>query len=253
MDFGGFIGRFHPLFVHLPIGLLILAGLFEYFGRKPKYQKLQNAVAFTLFIGAVSAIFSSVSGWLLANRGEYIERSLFLHRWLGIAVAVFATLCWLIKSKRVNLGASTFKVFMTIMVVGVFATGHYGGQMTHGDDYLSEYAPDFVKNLFGKTKSEKTVYSFADSKSVKIYQDLLSPVFEDQCWKCHNPDNALGGLDMSTKAAFLKGGLSGVIVENGSAYQSELFNRITLPASDRKAMPTSGLTLPYNQDWLSGG
>lgn len=258
MDFGGFIGRFHPLFVHLPIGLLILAGVFEYLGRKPKYQKLQQAVTMTLFIGALSAIFSSVSGWLLANRGAYIEQSLFLHRWLGIAVAVFATLCWLIKTKRLNLSTGIFNGLLGVMVLGVFATGHFGGAMTHGDDYLVEYAPAFLKNILGKKEAEAGGYDFENVEDIQVYQDLLRPVFEDKCWKCHNPNNALGGLDMSTKEAFLKGGLTGSLVEKGAAYESLLFTRITLPASDRKAMPPVGLPLPYDQIrliewWINAG
>jgi len=247
MDIGGFIGRFHPLFVHLPIGLLLLAGIFEYFARKPRYNKLHQAVVLTLFIGALSAIFSSVSGWLLANRGAYIERSLFLHRWLGIAVAVFATLCWLIKTKRLNLSLKAFQAFMILMIAGIFATGHYGGNMTHGEDYLLEYAPAFVKNIFEKEKKTKAELDVENLSSIKIYDHLLSPVFEDHCWKCHNPNNTLGGLDMTTKVSFLKGGLTGVALEKGEAYKSLVFERITLPTSNRKSMPPAGLALPYNQ------
>lgn len=247
MDFGGFIGRFHPLLVHMPIGLLILAGLLEYFARKPKYQKLSGVVGFTLFLGALFAVFSCVSGWLLANRGAYIERSLFLHRWLGIAVAVFAVLCWLIKTERLKKAAGAFKYLMVLMVAGIFATGHFGGNMTHGEDYLMEYAPDFLKNVLGSKKEVKPEYDFQNPDSVGVYADLLAPLFEDRCWKCHRPENQLGDLDMTTKQAFLKGGLHGEILEPGLAHESMLFERITLPVSDRESMPPFGLPLSFNQ------
>lgn len=258
MDFGGFIGRFHPLLVHLPIGLLLLAGIFEYLGRKPRHQKLKNAVATILLIGALFAIFSAVSGWLLANRGAYIDRSLFLHRWLGISVAVFAVLCWLIKTNVIKLGTPVFRSLLTILIIGVFVTGHYGGNMTHGEGYLLDYAPSFLKNIFGEKKAKKQAYHFENPLAIKIYNDLLSPIFESRCWKCHNPDNPLSGLDLTTKASFLKGGDQEDILEAGDAYQSELFKRITFPASNKKAMPTTGLPLSYNQIrliewWINAG
>ncbi len=257
MDFGGFIGRFHPLLVHLPIGLLLLAAIFQYFARKPKYKKLDNAIAFTLAVGAVFAILSSVSGWLLANRGAYIERSLFLHRWLGIGVAILATLCWLIKTNRLKTGKGLFNGLVIFMILAIFATGHFGGNMTHGDDYLTEYTPAFVKNIFHK-KDTAVSYQFGKTADIKVYDELVRPMLENECWKCHNPDNPLGGLDMSTKTAFTKGGLSGALVENGDAYASLLFERIVLPVSDRKAMPPAGLPLSYNEIrliewWINSG
>lgn len=247
MDFGGFIGRFHPLLVHLPIGLLLLAGIFEYLGRKRKYQKLNDAVATVLLIGALFAMFSAISGWLLANHGAYIERSLFLHRWLGISVAVLAVVCWLIKTNTIRLDTPVFRSLLGILVIGLFATGHYGGNMTHGEGYLFDYAPSFLKNIFGVKKTEKPVYHFEKAATIRIYADLLLPVFENRCWKCHKPDNPLGGLDLTTKASFLKGGDKEDILEAGDAYRSELFKRITLPASYSKAMPSVGLPLTYHQ------
>lgn len=258
MDLGGFIGRFHPLFVHLPIGFLIAAGVFEYYARKRRYQKLDTAVEFSLFLGASFAILSCISGWLLANRGAYIEQSLFLHRWLGIAVAVLAAVAWLVKTRRLALSRTMLSALMWTMIVGIFATGHFGGNMTHGDDYLTEYAPGFVKRLLGHDKKEGALQSYGPVDSIKAYADLIQPVFESQCWKCHQPDNALGGLDMTTKTTFLKGGDHGKVLESGAAYESELFERITLPVSDRKSMPPTGLALSYQSTrliewWIDAG
>ncbi len=258
MDLGGFIGRFHPLFVHLPIGFLLAAGVFEYYARKRSYQKLDTAVEFSLFLGASFAILSCISGWLLANRGAYIEQSLFLHRWLGIGVAVFASLAWLVKTGRLGLSSRMFTAFMWAMIIGIFATGHFGGNMTHGDDYLTEYAPGFVKRLLGQGEKEIKQVAFGPVDSIKVYTELIQPVFEDQCWKCHQPKNALGGLDMTTKTTLLKGGDHGKVLESGAAYESELFHRITMPVSDRKSMPPVGLALPYQTTrliewWIDAG
>ena len=44
-----FLGRFHPLVVHLPIGFLLMAGLLQLFAAKKKTVNFNPAIAFTLF------------------------------------------------------------------------------------------------------------------------------------------------------------------------------------------------------------
>ena len=69
-----FIGRFHPVLVHLPIGVLLLAALFQWLSRKEKYQSLSSAVSIALFWGMISAIVSCISGYLLSN-SDYLVKA----------------------------------------------------------------------------------------------------------------------------------------------------------------------------------
>ena len=65
LSLSGFLGRFHPVVVHLPIGILLLAVLLHWLSRKPQFNNLQPAVSITLLLGALTAILSCISGWLL--------------------------------------------------------------------------------------------------------------------------------------------------------------------------------------------
>ncbi len=47
-----------------------------------------------------------------------------------------------------------------------------------------------------------------------------------QCLKCHGPDHPKGGLDLSRRAAALKGGKSGVVLVPGSLDESLLLDKI---------------------------
>ena len=91
-----FLGRFHPLLVHLPIGILLLAVLFAWLGRWQRFQHLKAVVPFALLMGTLAAIFSCVTGYLLSLSGEYDLQALNQHRNLGIAVAVWGTLLLLL-------------------------------------------------------------------------------------------------------------------------------------------------------------
>jgi len=51
-----FLGRFHPLIVHLPIGFLLLAFIFECLSLLDTYKKLKVAVKPSLLLGAAFAV-----------------------------------------------------------------------------------------------------------------------------------------------------------------------------------------------------
>lgn len=66
-----FIGHFHPVLVHLPIGILILGGLFHLLSAIKSYAFLRPAVSLTYLLGAIGAIVSCISGYLLSQSSDY--------------------------------------------------------------------------------------------------------------------------------------------------------------------------------------
>jgi|GEM_PF-629904 len=128
------IGRFHPVLVHLPIGMLLLAIVFEALSRKTRYQPLQRSLPFLLLLGSMAAVFSCLSGWLLAQNGDYEADLLERHRWLGIAVAAVSLASYWLKMRG---SASPFFVAAMLLLPGIALTTHWGITLTHGADYLS--------------------------------------------------------------------------------------------------------------------
>ena len=61
-----FVGRFHPLSVHLPIAVLFLIALFELAGRIRHFSYLHASVEFLLGVAICGAIFAALLGWCLA-------------------------------------------------------------------------------------------------------------------------------------------------------------------------------------------
>ena len=60
MDIMNFIGRLHPLVVHLPIGFLFLALLVEWIMGKGKSKSHTRIVLFILILGALSSLMAIV-------------------------------------------------------------------------------------------------------------------------------------------------------------------------------------------------
>ena len=75
-----FIGHLHPLLVHLPIGILLLACFFQWLTLSNRFVFLQPAIPVALFWGMISAIASCISGYLLSQRGDYEAELANLHQ-----------------------------------------------------------------------------------------------------------------------------------------------------------------------------
>ena len=122
-DFGLFLGRFHPLLVHLPIGFLLLAVLLEWWPE----DKLRPAIRISWALGALSAVAAAGCGWLLATESGGGD-TLFWHRWLGVSVAVLAVAgIWVTRE-----GGGRAKAYGTATTILLAIAGHQGGNLTHG-------------------------------------------------------------------------------------------------------------------------
>jgi len=73
-----------------------------------------------------------------------------------------------------------------------------------------------------------------------FYVTRIAPLFETRCISCHGNTRAKGQLRLDSFAAAILGGKDGAVAVPGDPRASEIFHRITLPASDDKAMPPSG-------------
>ncbi len=245
------IGRFHPVFVHLPIGMLILAAIFQLF--RGKREEWKGVIGFTLMIAFGGAVLACVAGWIQANEGGYEGRSLFIHRWGGIAIAIVTLLLWMWQRSEKS---DKYRSLVYLAVLGGLTyVGHQGGNMTHGPDWTVEKAPSWMQSLAGYD-GRPTHVAYDDPDSVQIYHDLIKPLIDQKCATCHNQYLTKGGLDTSTDSTFAEGGRNGDVL--GSASESELYRRVTMDPLSRKFMPPKGEGLSY-QDvkllgwWLDNG
>ena len=233
-----FIGRLHPLLVHLPIGMIVALALLEVAAWFPKFQRANASAGFILALAAPLAVVTALCGWLLSLGGGYDAQLLFWHQWLGIATAggsVVALVFFRLR-KRFAYHAS---LFTTAAVMG--AAGHIGGSLTHGSDYLTEYAPAFVKKILGAEKKSEAVPA---ANPGSAYAQLIQPVLKKYCIQCHGPQKSKADLRLDSYAAMLKGGEHGAALKPGDAEHSLFLQAMLKPMESDEHMPPDGKPQP---------
>lgn len=240
-----FFGRFHPLILHLPIGFLLIAFVMELMSRYKKFEAYKPAVGLVLFLGAISAVVAAGLGLMLAQGGGYGEDLLSLHQWLGIGAAVAAivslVLHQMVQKQKNPAMDKAYVSTMSVMIVVLMAAGHYGGSLTHGSDYLTQYMPNPLRTLAGlEPREEKKEVVITNLPEALVYQDIIHPIIDARCVSCHNPDKKKGELMMHTVAALQEGGEDGPIFVAGNVDESHMIKRILLPEDDEHHMPPDG-------------
>lgn len=258
-DFMIFVGRFHPLVVHLPIGFLVLAVIAQFATRIPKFYPLKPFLKYLWGLGAISAALAVVFGYLLSLSGDYDEDTLFWHKWSGVAVLVFSVACYFIsKKKQENLNIPKWALVILATATMIY-TGHLGGNLTHGQTYLLEYAPNPVRSVAGLPPKTEPRPKVTVLDSADVYLDLISPMMNSKCVSCHNPGKKKGDLLLTSFSNILKGGENGEVVIPGDVDASDLFRRIILPEEHDDFMPSEGKRPLTDQEisiiewWISSG
>ncbi len=246
-----FLGRLHPLVVHFPIGLLVMAMVLEFFTLKKKNQELRSAINILLIIGALSAVAAVIFGLLLKTQDQYSGSALSIHQWSGIATTILAAIATLlhrtiVKHNKQHL-LKSYRAVLIFTVVGVTVAGHYGASLTHGADFLTSALPG--NDEFRNSNFDVTQFSSDGAPpvlNVKQVADLnleVRSIFAHNCYKCHSSEKMKGELRLDKKVFVMKGGESGDVISAGHPEKSEMIRRLLLPRDDEESMPPKGKTL----------
>ncbi len=251
MEIIQFLGRLHPLILHLPIGILAIAFLMEWMSRKEKFSSFAPAVGFAIQIGMWSSILAAISGYLLSWEGGYDETILTRHQYLGIATAAISVIVYFLhQRKKSKFGRKFYFPIFGLLMVLIGVTGHLGGSLTHGSDFLTE-------PFSGEKENGKVALTNLDS--AQIFQDLIQPIFKSKCVRCHNGSKLKGDLLMTSIRGLQNGGRNGKIFEAGNPKNSLFLQRVHLPLEEKKHMPPKGKKQLTNDEiallewWVSTG
>jgi hypothetical protein len=288
MQFIWFLGRFHVLIVHLPLGILTLAVALEMLVRFRPLRSLEGALAPTWIAGAISAIAAVLLGLMHATEDSFEDMpAVDAHAWAGMTLAAATCLTAILRTRLQprragpeRIGARLYEAVQPVFAPGaaldraydklwgvpvaavlclMLLTGHLGGSLTHGDTYLVQYAPGPVRVLAGLPADAGPRPKPTDLASADIYLDVVQPALDQRCSGCHNNSKRSGGLSVASYDTLIKGGSKGPVISPGNLSASDLFRRVSLTPDRSDFMPKDGKT-PLNKNeiaaigwWISQG
>ncbi len=256
-EFAQFVGRFHPLVVHLPIALLLLVPILELAGLTRRWSNLREAAGFILPLSALSAVAAVSLGWLLAWSGGYEGRLILRHMWGGVALATATIACCFLRNWNLRLYAGVLAATVILMAW----TSDQGGKITHGEKYLTEFMPSGMRSLLGISPQTLSLESAnrngsksalnqagaaanspdaANSVLASLFAARVQPILSDKCVTCHNANKHKSGLRLDSFEQLMRGSKHGPVIVPGSPQKSELYRRITLSPDEKDFMPADG-------------
>ena len=146
-------GSLHPALVHLPIGLLLAAGLFAFLSLRGNFV-MSDCAYYCLWLGAIGAVFACVTGWFFSEYhpngyGSVDEiadildqkKEMFWHRITGLGATVFAVILALFAASSRNKDPDDglmWKLALMVLACAIGFVGHKGGELTHGEDHYKD-------------------------------------------------------------------------------------------------------------------
>ena len=256
-EWAQFIGRFHPLAVHFPIALILLVPILELAGLNQRFSYLRLSADFVLGLAMLGATLAASLGWCLARSGGYSGSLLTQHMWGGISLAALCWACWMLRARTDELRwRPMYGVALASAVCLVAWTGYRGGQLSLGEDHLTEHMPDGLRHALGLPNGAA---SLASAGANTFYGARVEPIFEARCVSCHGPSKHKANLRLDSYRALMRGGKDGPVILAGNLKGSDLFRRISLPPSHDDFMPKEGKR-PLSSDqvkvielWIGAG
>lgn len=263
-----YLGRFHMLVLHYPIGFLTAAVLLELYGLKWPNPSLPAVTRFVLWLSLASGIAASTLGLFRASGGGFDAGLVNWHRNLGLAMvaatalALFAQRLALREPDRAGRLAA-YRVLLVASMGLLIGAGHYGGNLTHGSDFLTANPPALLAGLLpgspasrSSTAPNSTVGNAADPASpqgstadpaapaaegASLYASTVAPALKARCYSCHGPEKQRGDYRLDQREHALKGGESGLpAITPGDPLKSNLLRLILLPEDHDDVMPPEG-------------
>lgn len=234
-------GRFHPLLVHFPIALILLAALLETFwyvlGRR---ADAAPAAGVCLWSGLIGGGLSLWAGWMLAAYDGEVGPLVTLHRWTAVAamaVLALAGVAWLLRRWKGRDWAAPHLALTLIGAVLIVVCSHFGGEMAWGEGWV-----------FGPLRDTGPGWASAE------------PILVSHCQKCHGPKKQKGDLQLIPWSKMFDGDPADWVVRPGDAAGSTLHTLITKPVGDEDIMPPADKAEPLSDeqvqvltDWIDAG
>ncbi|WP_186755553.1 FN3 associated domain-containing protein [Echinicola salinicaeni] len=236
------LGRSHPLILHFPIVLMVLALVFVLVPNLLPSPYQQKVAKWSLLFACFFAGITVLTGWMLSREEGYEGDNLVLHKWMGVAVFFLAVLVYFFLEKQPKMQKGMGLALLLVLI----GAGHWGANLTHGTDFLM--AP-----IAGKDGVQVSL------EEAEVFAHLVQPILEQKCNSCHQASKSKGQLRLDEVAMIQKGGKNGVLFDEKDWENSLFVKRLVKPIEEKGHMPPKGKPqlspeeLQILQEWVKGG
>lgn len=134
------LGRIHPLVIHFPIALVLVAALAELIATFTGRLYWRTVAVANLRAGAAFGVIAAIAGWFLPRvLGLDSTALLEWHRWIGTLAALLIVVAALESAGADGRSPMEFRLYrLTLFSAAalVAVTGHLGGLLVWGPDLL---------------------------------------------------------------------------------------------------------------------
>ncbi len=253
------LGRFHPLLVHLPIGILIF-GILLIFLQKKGSTGLNTAIRLAFLLGGISATLAGISGFLQYQFEGFAWDSVQNHLIAGLISAI-GSFYLFIRIKNETIFNPKIKLQVLALLLVLTVTGHLGGNISRGEDYLLEVMPAGIQAMVGYEAPPEKPLEIPEQgwEELVFYGEVVQPILNKNCKSCHNPRTLKGELNLTSFEQLLQGGENGDVLKAGNPELSALFAKLVLPLEDEDHMPPKTKRQPLKEEieliksWIASG
>lgn len=136
------LGHFHVVSVHFPLGLLLAGAVGEVLSLLTRQRWLHDGVRFCVWAGMLGTLVAVPLGWLLLGwEFRHDDAITAAHRWLGTMMLVWAVALVIVMERARRAAGSgwawAYRLTLWLGAIALGVTGHLGGMLVHGEDYLT--------------------------------------------------------------------------------------------------------------------
>ncbi len=219
-----FTGRLHPMLVHLPIGMFVLATFLYLLKNKFDKSNIDPILHFIFALSTLTALISAIAGLFLGLENGYEADALKWHKNAAVAFSLTQYMIYALYSKNTQLK----NLLIASAAILLLIAGHFGANITHG------------KNFVFPEKSTLEHNPKVDINTNSLFEFAIQPIFNRKCISCHNNEKSKGELNLTDTLSIKKGGKHGLVFIAGNAMDSKIIKSLLLPIKDELHMPPDG-------------
>ncbi|MDB4669755.1 hypothetical protein OAF33_01790 [bacterium] len=243
--FAQITGEFHPLILHLPIGIAFLVFSSEVFGWL-SFGRFKPKTGLALFLGVITAVFACITGYVSMDLNGYQGEAWENHMWGGVIFAGVLGLAYLAKlwGARNDTHGPVYGILLIASMGAMGYGAHIGGEKIHGTDPVNDLLVEL--KLLPEEENEDEDKGEDQGKVIKApedrlaYADVVVPILEAKCLACHGEgkdQKKKGGLLMDSWEGLLEGGEEAAALVPGDVKESFMIEVLNLPKDDDYHMP----------------